>query len=231
VRLPNPVFPDPDQIVTDDTGLLGWGGNLEVTTLVEAYSKGIFPWAGRQPIPWYCPDPRLVLYPQDLHVSRSLRKLERQARLVVRYDRAFRRVMEACAQSPRPGQDGTWISPEMVDAYEQLHQLGIAHSVEVYDAAGQLVGGLYGLSLSVAFFGESMFFRAPNASKMALARLCQDLLARSFHFIDCQQETPHLQSLGAVSISRRDYLDRLAAALRHRPHHYSWSIWDEERAG
>ena len=222
------MFPDPDEIVTDDTGLLGWGGNLEVVTLIEAYSKGIFPWAGRQPIPWYCPDPRLVLLPQDFRASRSLRKLERQGRLVVRYDRAFRRVMEACAGAPRPGQDGTWISAEMVDAYEKLHALGIAHSVEVYDSAGQLVGGLYGLSLGVAFFGESMFFRAPNASKVALSRLCRDLLARGFHFIDCQQETPHLQSLGAVSISRRDYLDRLAEALRHRPHHYSWSAWDEE---
>ena len=213
----------PDSLEPDETGLVGWGADLSVSTLLEAYSKGIFPWSGENPIPWYSPDPRLIMEPAAFRASRSLRKLERQGRYIVRYDVDFRAVMHACATSPRPGQGGTWINGRLIDAYEELHRMGVAHSVEVRRSDdGRLVGGLYGLNMGRAFFGESMFSREPNASKLGLWTLCRDLHALEFGFVDCQQQTSHLMSLGAISISRADYLARLRAALLHPSQHYSW---------
>lgn len=210
------MFPARDRVRPGANGLVGIGGDLRPRTLLEAYRKGIFPWAGNQPIPWYSPDPRMVLRPGDLRVSRSLRKLRRQGRLEVRVDTCFADVMRACAGVPRPGQDGTWISPAMVRAYTTLHQQGYGHSIEVFED-DQLVGGLYGLAIGAMFFGESMFHTRRDASKLALWHLCERLAAWEFDLIDCQQETRHLASLGAAPITRPDFLARLAAAVAVPP--------------
>jgi leucyl/phenylalanyl-tRNA--protein transferase len=204
------------------TDLVAVGADLEVDTLIEAYTKGIFPWNGDDPIRWYSPNPRMVLEPERVHVGRSLRKVIDGGEYRVDYDLDFRGVMTACMDVPRPGQDGTWITPRMIDAYERLHRLGIAHSVEARRGT-ELAGGLYGLTFGKAFFGESMFARRPDASKVALVRLCRDLAALGFAFIDCQQVTPHLARMGAVPIPRKKYLERLAEALRHPSIHRCWT--------
>lgn len=206
------MFPTLDRVSPRADGLVGLGGDLRPETVLEAYSKGIFPWDGRQPIPWYSPDPRMVLPPGDLRVRRSLAKLDRQGRLTVTIDTAFSEVMQRCAAIPRPGQDGTWITPGMVTTYTTLHRRGIAHSVEVWED-GALVGGLYGLAMGSIFFGESMFHARRDASKIALLHLCRRLVDRSFDLIDCQQETPHLASLGATPISRAQFTARLKVSL------------------
>jgi leucyl/phenylalanyl-tRNA---protein transferase len=202
--------------------LVAVGADLEVDTLIEAYTKGIFPWNGDDPIRWYSPNPRMILVPEEVHVSRSLKKVIERGELRVEYDRDFRRVMTECMSVPRPGQVGTWITPRMIDAYEKLHRLGIAHSVETR-LGDELAGGLYGLTFGGAFFGESMFARRPDASKVALVQLCRDLAVRGFDFIDCQQVTPHLARMGAVPIPRKKYLERLARALEKPSIHRSWS--------
>ncbi|MDG1477945.1 MAG: leucyl/phenylalanyl-tRNA--protein transferase [Myxococcota bacterium] len=207
-----PMFPPLDQLRPGDNGLVGLGGDLRPETVIEAYSKGIFPWDGRQPIPWYSPDPRMVLPPSKLKVSRSLGKLARQGHLRVTLDTAFTQVMQCCAATPRPGQPGTWITPSMIATYTALHERGIAHSVEVWEA-GALVGGLYGLAMGATFFGESMFHTRRDASKLALLHLCRRLEGWGFELIDCQQETPHLASLGAAPISRAQFTARLRASL------------------
>ena len=188
------------------------GGDLDPDTLLEAYRKGVFPWEGEWPIPWFSPDPRCILVPAEFRSSRSLRKLDRSRKLRVTVDACFRRVMTSCASIERPGQHGTWISAAMIDAYETLHHQGHAHSVEVWEGE-QLVGGLYGLALGSAFFGESMFASRRDASKLGLMRLCRYLDHRGFRFVDCQQDTSHLNRLGAVTIPRACYLDRLESAL------------------
>ena len=177
-----------------------------------AYSKGVFPWEGRQPIPWYSPDPRMVLPPGDFRASRSLRKRARHGGLRVTMDAAFSEVMRRCAATPRPGQEGTWISDKMIRAYTVLHHRGIAHSVEVWSDT-DLVGGLYGLAMGRTFFGESMFHTERDASKLALMHLCEQLSEWNFDLVDCQQETPHLASLGAAPISRAAFLRRLGVSL------------------
>ena len=202
--------------------LVAVGADLEVDTLIEAYTKGIFPWNGDDPIRWYSPNPRMILEPAKVHVSRSLEKAIASGEFRVEYDRDFRRIMTECMNAPRPGQDGTWITPRMIDAYEELHRLGIAHSVETF-CGEELAGGLYGLTFGRAFFGESMFARRTNASKIALVRLCRDLTDREFDFIDCQQVTAHLARMGAAPIPRKLYLGRLARALSHPSLHRSWS--------
>jgi leucyl/phenylalanyl-tRNA---protein transferase len=207
-----PMFPPLERLSPGENGLVGLGGDLRPETVIEAYSKGIFPWDGRQPIPWYSPDPRMVLPPADLKASRSLRKLDRQGHLRVSLDTAFTQVMQRCADLPRPGQPGTWITPGMIDTYTTLHQRGIAHSVEVWEA-GALVGGLYGLAMGATFFGESMFHARRDASKLALLHLCRHLEGWGFDLIDCQQETPHLASLGAAPISRAQFITRLRESL------------------
>jgi len=196
-------------------GLLAIGGDLRSERLLEAYRRGIFPWYNDgQPILWWSPDPRAVLFPARLHVSHSLRKTIRRGRYRVTLDERFVDVMRACA-APRAKNPvgGTWITAQMLEAYTRLHQQGYAHSVETWDG-DTLVGGLYGVAIGGAFFGESMFSRAPDASKVAFAYSVRQMQRWGFSLIDCQLSTPHLTSLGAESVRRRDYLNYLAAALQ-----------------
>lgn len=208
----------------DEHGLVGVGGRLSVELLLETYAQGVFPWTGRHPIPWFSPDPRMVLEPAAFRARRSLRKRLRQGGFEVRFDTRFDQVMRWCASAPRAGQPGTWITPNMLRVYGELHHHGYGHSVEVL-AGGRLVGGLYGLSLGRAFFGESMFHREPDASKIALWALCDALAARDFHFIDCQEETEHLASLGAHPIPLPEFRARLAQAQQQPTLKGSWADW------
>lgn len=209
---PAAPFPDPVLAETEPNGLLAVGGDLSPDRLRNAYRAGIFPWYGEgQPILWWSPDPRLVLFPDRLHVSRSLRRTLRRDLFRVSLDRDFAGVIDACA-APRPASDGTWILPEMAEAYGRLHALGLAHSAECWRGE-ELVGGLYGVGIGRAFFGESMFSRATDASKAALVHLVRHLSAWGFVLVDCQVYTPHLASLGAVEIPRTEFLRRLAGAV------------------
>lgn len=192
--------------------------------MIEAYQHGIFPWSGEDPIPWCAPDPRLVLRPDAFHASHSLRKLARRGTYHVTFDTDFRSVIRACAQTSRRDQHGTWITPNMIQCYESLHRRFIAHSVEVR-LGDDLVAGVYGLTFGRAFFGESMFHRRNDTSKLALMALCDRLRARAFHFIDCQAVTPHLVSLGATAIPLERYLEMLGDALRFPSLHESWRDW------
>jgi len=202
------VFPAPETALEQPSGLLAVGGDLSVERLLLAYSNGIFPWFSPQdPILWWSPPQRMVLYPQQLKVSRSLDKTLRNRRYDIRFDHDFRAVIEACAV-PRGGQLGTWIVPEMVEAYCQLARQGFAHSCETW-IDGQLVGGLYGVALGRMFFGESMFSRSNDASKLALVHLARHLGAHGFEMIDCQMHTAHLASLGATLIPRATFLTML----------------------
>nr|WP_305801124.1 leucyl/phenylalanyl-tRNA--protein transferase [Thiolapillus sp.] len=188
--------------------MLAVGGDLTPERIVQAYRQGIFPWYGDdQPILWWSPDPRMVLFPDDLHVSRSLAKELRRGRFQVTFDLAFDQVIESCAQ-PRKDEPGTWLMPEMIAAYQELHRLGIAHSVETWHD-GELVGGLYGNALGSVFFGESMFSRMSNASKVAFVCLVRSLSRTGYSLVDCQIFTPHLQSLGAGLIPRERFLSLL----------------------
>ena len=222
-RLPRqPAFPDPELAERD--GLLAAGGDLSVERLLAAYAAGVFPWYSEGlPILWWSPDPRLVLFPAELHLSRSLRRTLRSGRYRVRADTAFERVIRRCAGRPRPGQDGTWITPEMIQAYLRLHRRGVAHSFEAWDGEG-LAGGLYGVSLGAAFFGESMFAERPDASKVAFARSVEWLAARGFHFVDCQVKTAHLERFGAREIPRREFLARLGRALARPTLRGRWAM-------
>ena len=205
----DPVFPPLDTALAEPNGLLAAGGNLDPQRLLAAYRRGIFPWySAGEPILWWSPDPRMVLVPGELKISRSLAKTLRNADYEVRLDTAFDEVIHACAVKPRDGQPGTWITAEMQQAYRTLHRLGYAHSVETW-IGGKLAGGLYGIALGQAFYGESMFSHARDASKIALAHLCAHLKRRGFGIIDCQMETAHLASLGAKPIPRRDFAARL----------------------
>jgi len=208
---PEAVFPDP--ALAEPDGLLAVGGDLSPERLLSAYAEGIFPWYDeRSPILWWSPDPRLVLEPERLHVSRSLRRTLRRGVYRVTADRAFDEVIRHCAERPRPGQLGTWITQEMISAYGRLHRLGLAHSFEAWEGE-LLVGGLYGVSLGAAFFGESMFSDRPDASKVAFVRSVEWLAARGIGLVDCQVRTEHLQSLGAREIRRSEFLARLSRAL------------------
>jgi leucyl/phenylalanyl-tRNA---protein transferase len=208
----NLTFPPPHLAIAE--GLLAVGGDLSVERLVLAYSQGIFPWyAEDDPILWWSPDPRLVLYPAELHVSRSLRKVLRQQPFAVTLDQAFSSVIRACAGNRGPDHPGTWIVPEMIAAYEALHAAGLAHSVEAWQD-DMLAGGLYGVSLGGVFFGESMFTRVSNASKVALVRLVAGLRQAGFRLIDCQVTTAHLMRLGAREISRARFMKELQRALK-----------------
>lgn len=197
----------------DKDGLLAIGGDLSPERLVMAYANGIFPWySDDDPIMWWSLDPRLVIRPGEMKVSKSLRHTLKSGKFEVRTDKNFREVMLHCAQTPRKDQDGTWIVNEMVEAYCRLHELGLAHSFETYQDDA-LVGGLYGVSLGAVFFGESMFHTETDASKVAFYHLHQFLLKNNFKLIDCQQETNHLKSLGAYTIPRIEYLNELKAFL------------------
>ena len=192
-------------------GLLAIGATLGPDRLLDAYRRGIFPWGTVDGFPlWYSPDPRMVLFPDEFRLTRSLRRTLRTSRHEVRFDTDFPAVIAACSATPRPGQDGTWITPEMMDAYIRLHELGWAHSVETW-VEGELVGGLYGLAIGRMFYGESMFAHRRDASKVAFAHLVRQLLAGGFGMVDCQMHTAHLASLGAREIPRAEFVDRLAA--------------------
>lgn len=206
-------FPPVESALADPDGLLAAGGDLSTARLLKAYSLGIFPWYNDdQPILWWSPNPRTVLLPQNLYHAKSFRKFVNKTTLRCTINTAFARVMHQCRVS-REAQEGSWISDEMEAAYNQLHQLGHAHSIEVWD--GQLlVGGLYGIAIGKAFFGESMFSHQSNASKLALSALCQQLLAWDFTLIDCQVATEHLLSLGAQEISRPEFIRLLAIATK-----------------
>lgn len=205
------AFPPPD--LADENGVIAVGGDLRPERLLLAYSIGIFPWYSEGlPIIWHSPDPRMVLVPEHLHVPRSLRKTMRKRPYEIRLDSAFGQVIEACAEAPRADQDGTWITEEMKAAYRELHRLGLAHSAEAW-LDGELVGGLYGVSLGGAFFGESMFARAPDASKIAFITLVQQLEAWDIHLIDCQVYTEHLARFGAREWPRDMFLAALQGAL------------------
>jgi leucyl/phenylalanyl-tRNA--protein transferase len=215
-------FPPLNKALREPNGLLAAGGDLSPQRLVQAYRHGCFPWfQDGQPILWWSPDPRTVLLPQEMHLSRSLGKCLRQQRYSVTFDRAFARVIQACA-APRDYADGTWISTAMQDAYLELHRQGIAHSVEVWQH-DELVGGLYGLAIGQLFFGESMFSRADNASKVGFATLVRHLQEWGFVLIDCQMPTEHLHSFGARAISRQDFADYLQAHL-DQPSSADWRV-------
>lgn len=206
-------FPNPKEARND--GLLAIGGDLTPERLIAAYSMGIFPWFDDEsPILWWSPNPRLVLFPEKFKLSKTLKRLVKQNIFQVFFDKNFESVIENCAETNRGNEDGTWITPEMKSAYISLYNRGLAHSLEVY-FENELVGGLYGISLGKAFFGESMFFKKRDASKLALYYLCQELKKWNFHFIDAQVETEHLLSLGAEKIKRNDFLKRLENALNH----------------
>jgi leucyl/phenylalanyl-tRNA--protein transferase len=218
----NAPFPPVSQALKSPNGLLCAGGDLSSARLVEAYSHGIFPWfSDGDPILWWSPDPRMVLFPGELKVSRSLRKTLDRGVYETRFDTAFRAVIEACS-APRDGQAGTWIVPEMIDAYTRLYHLGFAHSVESW-RDGELVGGLYGIALGRVFFGESMFMRATDASKVALVRLVERLRAAGCEVIDCQQATSHLASLGAREIPRTAFAQLLQDSIQYPPSGERWT--------
>jgi len=202
-------FPDPRS--ADDDGLLALGGDLSVARLRLAYRSGIFPWTVN-PVSWWSPDPRAIFELEQFHIPRSLQKFMRKQPFAITVDRAFGEVMRACAE-PAPGRTGDWITPEFIEAYTRLHESGDAHSVECW-RAGELVGGIYGVSLGGLFAGESMFHCAPNASKVALCQLVTILRQRSFALFDIQMVTPATRQFGAMQVSRDEYLRRLQCALR-----------------
>ena len=214
------IFPPPD--LAED-GLLAVGGDLSVERLLLAYATGVFPWYDEgQPILWHSPDPRLVLPAEELHVPRRLERTLRSGRFRVTFDAAFDGVIDACARSPRLGGGGTWITREMRAAYKALHREGFAHSAEAW-LGDNLAGGLYGVSLGGAFFGESMFTRAPDASKVAFVSLVRALAARGIGLIDCQVTTEHLQRLGAREWPRPRFLATLAEAMNRPTLRGSWA--------
>jgi len=215
-------FPPLKHALEQPNGLLALGGDLSPARLLEAYRQGIFPWFNADdPILWWSPDPRMVLIPNEFKMSQSLRKVLRKDNYEVRIDTAFEQVMRACAE-PRDGQDGTWIVEGIIYAYCELHRLGYAHSVETW-IDGTLVGGLYGIALGKMFYGESMFSRQTDASKIAIAHLAKQLELWRFGMIDCQMSTPHLSSLGAHEIPRNKFATRLQELI-HYPPIESWKF-------
>jgi len=216
----DPVFPDP--LIDDVDDIVAIGGDLSVERLIVAYKNGIFPWYDKSsPILWWCPDPRLVLKPEELHISKRLKRTIRQKKFLVTINMNFEEVIHLCSSIKRKDCEGTWIVPEMIEAYQRLHQLGYAHSVEAW-YKGKLAGGLYGVCLGQVFFGESMFYSVSNASKVAFVWLVVLLRNAGFKIIDCQQVTSHLMSFGARPIPRRTFLIELKRALwmEHDP-----SLW------
>jgi leucyl/phenylalanyl-tRNA--protein transferase len=216
-------FPDPNQ--SDDEGLVAVGGNLSREFLLAAYSQGLFPWYNEgEPVLWWSPNPRMVLYPKKFKCSKSLRQVLNKQIFTVKLDTNFEQVIDACATIKRNEQKGTWITKEMKDAYINLHHEGFAHSVETY-LEGKLVGGLYGISLGKAFFGESMFFTIDNASKVALFHLVELMKKWGYWFIDVQQSTQHLRSLGAEDIDREIFLNTLKDCLKLPTKKGNWKFY------
>lgn len=229
----NQSFPDVEKSLDDPNGLLAIGGCLSTERLVNAYQHGIFPWFNEgDPILWWSPNPRLVLKPQDLRISRSLKKILRRQEFLITFDNAFLETLHACS-SPRENGTGTWITDSMINAYATLHDKGIAHSVEAwYD--GKLCGGLYGVALGRVFFGESMFFTRSNASKAAFATLSKYLQIWNYSLIDCQVKTKHLVSLGAIEIKRKEFINQLAIYCKQPVSLLAWKntiAWDWREIG
>jgi leucyl/phenylalanyl-tRNA--protein transferase len=219
------AFPSPE--LAEEEGILAVGGDLSKKRLLLAYSMGIFPWySDDSPVLWWSPDPRLVLFPEKLNVSRSLNQTIRKDIFNVTFDAAFESVIKHCASIKRGKDTGTWITDDMIDAYTRLHCSGYAHSVEVWHK-DRLVGGLYGISLGAAFFGESMFSKVSNASKIALVTLAQQLKKWKFSVIDCQVTTGHLKSLGAEEIPRSEFLEILQKALKRPARKGLWKFDSE----
>ncbi|HUP88346.1 MAG TPA: leucyl/phenylalanyl-tRNA--protein transferase [Longimicrobiales bacterium] len=216
-------FPPITAALSEPNGLLAAGGELSATRLLEAYEHGIFPWyAEGQPILWWSPDPRMVLFIQEFRITRSLRKVVRRGTFEIRVDTAFRDVVEGCAETPRPNQSGTWITPAVVKAYHALYLRGHAHSIEAWHK-GCLAGGLYGVSIGSMFFGESMFARETDASKVALVALVAMMKRAGLPMIDCQQETAHLSSFGARPIPRQQFAERLAPLVHSSAPVNAWT--------
>ena len=203
----------PRQDLADEDGLLAVGGDLRPERLLLAYANGIFPWFNPEdPILWWCPDPRFVLFPDALKVSKSMKQVLRREVFGYRFDSDFERVIRSCAGADRGEDVGTWITEDMIQAYRELHLMGFAHSAESWQD-GTLVGGLYGVRLGNMFFGESMFSHVSNASKAAFINLVQQLQAEGVELIDCQMHTPHLESLGAGYIARSAFLEQLRSLI------------------
>lgn len=220
-------FPHPSQALRHPNGLLAVGGEVSAATMLRAYRRGIFPWfSGGEPVLWWSPDPRMILRPADFHLSRSLARTIRAGRFAARADGDFAAVVAACAD--RPG--GTWIGARMKRAYADLYRLGRAHSVECYDGGGALVGGVFGVAIGGCFFGESMFSRVRDASKVALALLCRQLARWDFALFDCQVYSAHLASLGAAAAPRDQFLRRLQAAVDAPPRLGKWRL-DSDLSG
>jgi leucyl/phenylalanyl-tRNA---protein transferase len=219
----NTIFPSPSLALDEPNGLLAVGGDLSPERILAAYRQGIFPWFNPEdPILWWSPSPRTVIFPNQLHISKSLRKVIRNGTYSVSFDHCFSDVMRACA-APRSDDGGTWISEDIIAGYSALHKQGFAHSVEVWEGE-TLVGGLYGMALGRIFFGESMFSRADNASKVGFAHLVQQLIAWDFQLIDCQVANDHLFSLGAVEIPREEFQQILLNFVHVAPHYpANWS--------
>ena len=201
------LFPDPRKAPHD---IIAIGDDLTPSTLLDAYEQGIFPWPSDEiPLPWFCPKQRAVLFFDEIHISRSLGRARRTLPFRGSIDQSFEGVIRACSIAPRPGQEGTWIFPEVIDAYTRLHAMGRAHSAEVWDG-DELVGGIYGVDMGGAFGGESMFYHRPNASKIAILHLVEHLASRGLDWMDIQVMTPHMEAMGARLISRNQFLDLLA---------------------
>jgi len=216
------IFPNPE--LAEEDGLLAIGGDLSPARLLLAYSQGIFPWFNEgDPILWWSLNPRLILFPDQFKCSSSLKRTIHSQKFEVKLDSCFKEVIQNCSNVARIEQEGTWITQEMIDAYILLHELGFAHSVETY-FQGKLVGGLYGIAIGKVFIGESMFHTMRDASKLALYHLVDFLKERDFHFIDAQQPTSHLISLGAIEMDRKQYLSLLEKAISHVTLREKWSI-------
>ncbi|HLV77479.1 MAG TPA: leucyl/phenylalanyl-tRNA--protein transferase [Marinobacter sp.] len=215
-------FPPADDALEDPDGLLAVGGDLSRRRLLLAYRSGIFPWfSDDQPILWWSPDPRCVLFPQEVHVSRSLHRTLNQHRFTVTADQCFSRVIRLCASTRA---EGTWITPEMISAYTDLHRYGVAHSLEVWNAQGVLAGGMYGIALGRCFFGESMFSLETNASKVLMVHLARQLTLWGYHIIDCQVASDHLLSMGARTIPRAEFLSILRTYADQEPEQDDWAF-------
>jgi leucyl/phenylalanyl-tRNA---protein transferase len=224
---PESPFPPLEAALLRPNGLLAVGGDLSPSRLIEAYRHGIFPWFNEgEPILWWSPDPRMVLLPQELKISRSLRKTLKRGNYEIRADSAFKQVMEACA-APRGEHTGTWIHAEMIAAYGRLHEMGMAHSMETW-IEGELVGGLYGVGQGKMFFGESMFSRVSDASKIAFVHLVAQLQRWGFEMIDCQMKTEHLASLGAREISRNEFRQKLKELVHYPERGKKWCLDHEQ---
>ena len=216
-------FQFPSVEAASPEGIVAMEGNLSPGMLLSAYKQGIFPWYSEgDPILWWSPDPRMVLFPEKIHISKSMQRSFKRGRFSFSMDNQFREVVNSCGGIPRKHEDGTWITKEMKDAYTHLHEMGWGHSVEVWED-NELVGGLYGLSIGSVFFGESMFSKKNNASKAAFIILAQTLGGLGFTMIDCQLYTPHLESLGAVKIDRKKYLELLNIGLEAETRRGNWN--------